>query len=225
MRKFVISDIHGCKKTFESLLAKIDFGREDVLFVLGDMINKGPDSKGVVDVIMDKLQEGFIIHILRGNHESVFVESNEDQIQHDFFIRMGGENTLRSFGVKYYRELDIKYKYFFENLLPYVMTDKYILVHAGLNFSVKDPLTDEKSMLWIRNWYQDIRQVWLNGRFIVHGHTPIPYDVISNQMNQIYDKRTINIDNGCVYADEKGFGNLCCLELEQHTLQFMNFID
>jgi serine/threonine protein phosphatase 1 len=225
MRKFVISDIHGCSNTFKALLQKISFEKEDVLFILGDMINKGPDSKGVVDYIMDKIQDGFIIHCLRGNHEEVFYESSVDKYQTDFFLRMGGDVTLMSFEVAHFNELDIKYRYFFENLLPYVITDKYILVHAGLNFSNKDPLEDENSMRWIRSWYDDIRYVWLNGRFIIHGHTPIPVQSIQNLLHKIYETRVLNLDNGCVYYNEKGFGSLCALELETHTLYFEECID
>jgi serine/threonine protein phosphatase 1 len=225
MRKFVISDIHGCSNTFKALLQRISFAREDVLFILGDMINKGPDSKGVVDIIMDKIQDGYIIHSLKGNHEEVFVASSEDKAMSNFFHRMGGDLTLFSFGITHFNDLDTKYRYFFESLLPFVITDKYILVHAGLDFSNKDPLVDEKSMRWIRSWYDDIRYVWLNGRFIIHGHTPIPNHTIENLLKNIYETRVINIDNGCVYYDEKGFGKLCALELETHTLHFENCID
>jgi len=51
MKKFAISDIHGCAKTFKALLKKINFSKEDELYLLGDYIDRGPDSKGVIDYI------------------------------------------------------------------------------------------------------------------------------------------------------------------------------
>ena len=51
MNKYAISDIHGCLKTFKALLTKLDFSKQDELYLLGDYIDRGPDSKGVIDYI------------------------------------------------------------------------------------------------------------------------------------------------------------------------------
>ena len=66
MRKFAISDIHGCLKSFEALLDKIQLSTSDELYILGDYIDRGPDSKGVIDYIWKLEQEGYAVKCLRG---------------------------------------------------------------------------------------------------------------------------------------------------------------
>ncbi|MEO0876095.1 MAG: metallophosphoesterase, partial [Bacteroidota bacterium] len=66
MRKFAISDIHGCLKTFEALLDQIQFTTQDELYLLGDYIDRGPDSKGVIDLIWKMQADGYQVKCLRG---------------------------------------------------------------------------------------------------------------------------------------------------------------
>jgi len=75
MKKYVISDIHGCAKTFKALVDRISFSREDELYLLGDYIDRGPDSKGVIDHIWDLLETGYTVHCLTGNHEQMFLHA------------------------------------------------------------------------------------------------------------------------------------------------------
>jgi serine/threonine protein phosphatase 1 len=223
MRKFVISDIHGCSKTLDALLFKLKFGRDDVMFVLGDLINKGSDSKGVLDIIIDRTYKGEIIHCLKGNHEAVLLEGKDQGDKHTRFLDIGGYKTFESFGVNNYDELDVKYRFFFENLYDYLITEKHILVHAGLNFNIENPLDDTYAMHWSRYWYEEINYHWLKGRYIVHGHTPIPKTRIDSQLKSILDLRVMNIDNGC-FTNEKGMGNLCALELTTMKVIFQKNI-
>ena len=74
MSKYAISDIHGCIATFKTLLDKIKFSKEDELYLLGDYIDRGPDSKGVIDHIWYLQKSGYQVHCLRGNHENMLLQ-------------------------------------------------------------------------------------------------------------------------------------------------------
>ena len=69
MNKFAISDIHGCAKNFKALLDRISLSLGDELYLLGDYIDRGPDSKGVIDHVWQLQKTGHTVHCLCGNHE------------------------------------------------------------------------------------------------------------------------------------------------------------
>lgn len=211
-RTFAIGDIHGCSLTLVHLLhhvLRIEPG--DTLYFLGDTIDRGPDSKGVIDLILSLKEKGYTIETLRGNHEQLMMDSVQSPEQFMLWMRNGGDATLRSFDVDTYAELPDTYKQFFESTRHYVETEKHILVHAGLNFSAEDIFSDTHAMLWIRNMETDIAK--LGNRIVVHGHTPKPLDFILSQTNT----PTVNLDAGCVYKAYPQLGNLVALELHTHT--------
>lgn len=230
MRKFAISDIHGCNKTFLALLEKIQFSTADELYLLGDYIDRGPDSKGVIDSIFTLQQAGYQVHCLMGNHElmmlKAFAEEDEDDQQMNLWLRNGGAATIQSFATSDGKpDIPDVYFQFIENLKFYIETGDYILVHAGLNFKQMNPLSDEISMLWIRDWYDHIDREWLNGRIIVHGHTPIGFKNIENQLDTLLGKPVVNIDAGCVYKGRAPeFGYLCAFDLTERVLHFQEHI-
>ena len=74
MRKIAISDIHGCLKTFKLMVEEqIVLSQKDELYLLGDFVDRGPNSKGVLDYIMSLQEAGYQLHCLRGNHEDMMV--------------------------------------------------------------------------------------------------------------------------------------------------------
>ena len=73
-RRFAISDIHGCLKTFKQLLETIGLEKSDELFLLGDYVDRGPDSMGVVRYIQHLIVEGYFVTCLKGNHERHLLE-------------------------------------------------------------------------------------------------------------------------------------------------------
>lgn len=78
-RTFAIADIHGCYSTFCALLDQIMLTREDELYLLGDYIDRGPDSKKVVDLIIQLQADGFAVKPIMGNHEQMLLDSIELQ--------------------------------------------------------------------------------------------------------------------------------------------------
>ncbi|MBX2843136.1 MAG: metallophosphoesterase, partial [Flammeovirgaceae bacterium] len=73
-RRFVIADIHGCYQSFKELIKKIELRKEDQLFLLGDFVDRGPNSSGVFNVIFSLLKNEFQVFPLRGNHEQMLIE-------------------------------------------------------------------------------------------------------------------------------------------------------
>lgn len=224
MRRFAISDIHGCRATFEKMLTEVlQLQKEDTLYLLGDYIDRGPDSKGVFDVIMKLQSEGYQIHCLMGNHEDMLLRSFQSEMTAESWMMAGGDATLQSFGVDHWKDIPQKYLDFMENLSYYIELDDYLLVHAGFNFKYAEKLSDiyrdEFAMLWLRYWYTDLNYELIEGRTIVHGHTPTHWELIKENIN---DNIPLDIDAGCVY-EGPGLGYLCALNMDDKTLEFLEY--
>jgi len=227
MKKFAISDIHGCLKTFKQLLVTIQFTKEDELYLLGDYIDRGPDSKGVIDFIWQLQEEGYTVKCIRGNHEQLLIDGIEEADKFALWERNGALPTLESFGINNPANFPENYLNWFKQLPYYLEVDNYILVHAGFRFSLPNPFEEKKAMIWQRDWYSKINYGWLNGRIIVHGHTPITQNEISTMNRYKRNRLVVDIDNGCVFnnSTRRGIGSLCALELTDSTLYFQENID
>lgn len=207
MPRYAISDIHGCAKTFDLLLRQIDFGPEDELYLLGDYVDRGPDSPGVIHHIMRLQENGFLVKALMGNHE----EMTLNEYRRAPHLRHG------------YPDQQIRWMM---NLPSYLEIPGYILVHAGLSFSGPDPLNDREAMRWIRYWHQDLDREWLGDRRIVHGHTPQSYVEVIRDTQHVDELPVICIDAGCAFQ-RMGLGYLVALDLDSlavHTLRRVEIV-
>ncbi len=220
MRRFAISDIHGCLNTFTALLRTINLQPEDELFLLGDYIDRGPDSKGVIDHIMALADKGFQVYPLRGNHEQLLLRAVENPSERTIFYLNGGEETLASFGVRQASQIPARYLEFIQNLPYYLEIQDYLLVHAGFRFGPKGPLSYFEEMIYIREWYLDIDYAWLGSRRIVHGHTPLSKQSIQIQAQLLPAYQYLDIDAGCVYPQYPGRGHLCAFNLDTGEVVF-----
>ncbi len=219
-RVFAIGDIHGCCKTFKKLLLeKLVIKKSDKIYCIGDYVDRGHDSKGVIDFIIELREKGYNIHTLRGNHEQMMLDSIIDQKKLDHWLKNGGGETLKSFDVSSVKELQHKYLAFLKRTKFFIATNKYIFVHAGLDFNIENPFADKEAMLWIRD--ENFDKSKINNRILIHGHTPIPFDTLYKHFNP----NKINIDGGCVYNHKSGFGNLIALELPDMQLIQIRNID
>ncbi len=240
MRKFAISDIHGCQKTFQAMLEKqIRFKPDDELYILGDFVDRGPDSKGVLDYVMQLQDVNYKVFCIKGNHEAMMVDAYDDPSEVEMWLYNGGKETMRSFKAQFIEEIPEGYIKYMESFDYYIEVDNYILVHAGLNFKgqttdaegegflwkLYNPLKDRKSMLWIRWWYEDIDWNWLRDRTIIHGHTPIEKDEIEEMTTALKQDQVLDIDNGCFAKYRNGLGQLCAFELGTGELYFQENLD
>lgn len=208
-RIFAIGDIHGCSKTFETLLFdKIQLRKTDQIYCVGDYIDRGHDSKGVIDIILKLRDDGYSIYTLRGNHEQMMLDAFTFEEAMDLWIKNGGDETLESFGIASLNDLPDRYLSFLTETEFFIEKDNYIFAHAGLNFHNENIFEDKEAMLWIRDF--DCYQPALGSRLLIHGHTPERLNYILSQKGNC-----INIDGGCVYAHRKRFGNLVAIDLDE----------
>lgn len=211
--RWVIPDIHGCPKTLKALLDKLQPHTEDQLFFLGDFIDRGPDSAGVLDCLMELEADGYAVFPLRGNHEQMLLE--------ELTMGNGGGEELRlrldpSVNGLFDEQMNMKPKYwdYLNNLPFYYELEDAWLVHAGFNFLEVNPLEDLDSMLWIRNMAPHDR--FLNGKRLLHGHTPAPLVFIVHTVEK--QEQVINLDNGAVFQGKEEYGNLLALNLNSFEL-------
>ena len=221
MRQFAISDIHGCAKTFQALLEQIKLQPEDELYLLGDFINRGPDSKGVIDHIWKLQEAGFQLFCLRGNHEQMLLSA----IAHPSPYDPPFPEFMRSFGIKKEEELPQAYVDWLLALPYYYEIGKFIFVHAGLSFDGMLPLEDLDPMLWTRDWYAELDRKWLGQRMIIHGHTPTHRTEILFQSKALAELPILCIDAGCSHIHRLGMGHLCAVNLGTKELFFQENID
>jgi len=223
-RTFAIGDVHGCALTLKKLLLDdIKIGKQDEIYFLGDYIDRGTRSKEVVDFIVELKTENYKITTLRGNHEQLFIDSEKSFNDFENWIVNGGIATLESFGIARFRELNDKYKAFFNQTQFYFETTDFIFVHAGLNFQLQYLFEDTFSMLWIRNMKVDKKKV--GSKIIIHGHTPTRLEVVKENLALIHKTGSLNIDTGCVMKDYYGYGYLSALEVGTMQLYSVENVD
>ncbi len=194
-RVFAVGDIHGRNDLLEDLLDQIrDYaaanpGRQNVLVFLGDYIDRGPDSKAVVDRLISLGRNGMAgwqTVFLRGNHEQSLLNFLEDPMVYQQWRDFGGPATLLSYGVRPPR-FDDEDAFFaardellarcpashieFYNSLVYMHEEcDFVFVHAGIRPGVALNRQTERDMLWIRDEF--LMSDMLSDKIVVHGHTP-----------------------------------------------------
>ncbi len=216
--KYVVSDIHGCYDEFMKLLEKINFSSRDELYILGDIIDRGPDPIRLVQELMMHPN----IYPVLGNHEymahkvlSKFnVEitdemlsnlSGDDMMDYLYWTRDGGDVTAKQF-VRLNPESREEILEYLEECTLYeeinIGGKNYILVHAGIdNFDEGRDMDSylPSELLFKRTDYR--KQYFPGGNtFLVTGHTPT-FTIRSDRKSLIYEENGhIAIDCGCVYG-------------------------
>jgi serine/threonine protein phosphatase 1 len=190
-----IGDIHGCRAMLDALLDRCRryAGERTMRFVfLGDYIDRGPDSRGVIATLMAlrELNPAGVV-CLRGNHEEIMLEAaatgNDEQ-----WRRNGADTTLASYGVATAGELPAEHLSWFAALPASFDDGRRFFVHAGVDPDRPLDAQDAHDLVWIREPF--LSQPHDYGRLIVHGHTP--------QKNGRPDMRgwRLNLDTAAVYG-------------------------
>jgi len=219
-RTFVIGDIHGCAATLRRLVDEtLRPAPHDRIYLLGDLIDRGPDSKGVLDFIFELRARGLAVDGVRGNHEEMCLHAGEDHYYLSLWSANGGLTTLESFQADGPGDIPHRYREFLSALPHYIMLTDFIIVHAGLNFDPLCPFEDTSAMLWTRSPVVDRQRI--GGRRLICGHTPVSRERIEASLES--DK--IMLDNGCVFLGRPELGALAALELENMTVHFQENCD
>jgi serine/threonine protein phosphatase 1 len=206
-RLLAVGDIHGYKLKLEALMEKVSPTPEDQVLFLGDLIDRGPDSRGVIDYVLDFCRQYPKTVVLRGNHEDLLIKCLDDPTKLALYLRNGGWSTIDSYGGNSYLNfMPPDHLEFLRSRPLYYQVGSFLFVHAGLRPGV--PLADQKEedLLWIRHDFLNSDFDW--GPVIVSGHTPQPKPV--NQSKRIV------LDTGVCYP-EYGLGKLTCCDVLTRT--------
>ena len=182
-RYIAISDIHGELSKLENVLSKIDIKPEDIFVFMGDYIDRGANSKGVVDRIIEQSKTNKCIYLM-GSHEYAYLH-RQDKYFNYLFWNYGGKETVKSYGSL--ENIEKIHGEFFRSLKFYYMTDKYLFVHAGINPNIPFQDQSELDMVYIRDKF--IYSKHNLPQKIIFGHTDFENPYIAD------DK--ICIDTGC----------------------------
>jgi serine/threonine protein phosphatase 1 len=228
---YAISDIHGCYDKYRELLRAIRFRPEDTLYILGDVIDRGPHG---FKILLDMAQRPNVIGLM-GNHEAMAIQAfpgimrsvrqigksaltKEETEALKLWFRNGGELSLADFLWLDDEPSRVAWEYM-RKMPLYRETEvggqKFVLVHGGLeHFSSSRSLSDYEpnEILWCR---PEPDTVYYPDKYVVFGHTPVQLLAMEAGEDEtpakIYRKeKLIDIDCGCAFQG----GRLGCLCLD-----------
>ena len=227
MRLYIIGDIHGRSDLLDEIILKIradvaQYGETDSLTItLGDYIDRGPDSKGVLDRLSRNPFPTRYVAV-RGNHEHLLESFLNNPEVAKYWRQLGGLETLHSYGVPIHdlmvgkgferaaralkQSIPDYQLEFLSSLEPFVTVGNYYLCHAGVRPGI--PLAQQKieDLMWIRDEFLNSASMF--EKIVIHGHTP-------QEWPDIRDNR-INIDTGAFAT-----GRLTCLVVDQTESRFL----
>jgi serine/threonine protein phosphatase 1 len=228
LRIYAVGDVHGRLDLLEKLLARIktDIALRPtvrpVYVFLGDYIDRGSSSRETIDRLIEHGETHESV-FLKGNHEHIAIKCLSDRSRFDQWLRLGGLETLASYGVPpeilangkqivevqaaFHDALPKKHFRFFRDLQKSFVSGDFFFAHAGVNPKVELSRQKESDLLWIRGEFLSSNEDF--GKIIVHGHTPArEIEVRPNR---------INIDTGAFAT-----GRLTCLAIEGDSLSVID---
>jgi serine/threonine protein phosphatase 1 len=192
---FAIGDIHGCHRALLQLLTLCDDragGQDRRLVFIGDYIDRGPDSRSVIEAIreLERRHPGNVV-CLMGNHEEMLLDAI-DTGEPWHWLHNGGAAMLTSYGIRDPRQLPADDIAWIRSLRLSFDDGKRFFAHAGVDPDLPLDRQPKEALLWIRERFHRARTDY--GRLIVHGHTPL--DDVRPEVRP----NRVNIDTGCVYG-------------------------
>jgi len=206
MRTLAIGDVHGCSAVLDTLLAAVRPAAGDRLVFLGDYVDRGPDSRGVIDRVIT-LSRTHDVVALRGNHELMMQRARGDRADFRMWTSVGGLQTLGSYGPAPGRSgtlADVPaehWKFLEETCRDYFETDTHIFVHATVYPDL--PLENQPELMLFWEFLDKDRPIaHESGKTVVCGHT-------SQKSGEILDLETAV----CIDTYAYGGGWLTCLDV------------
>ena len=198
MSVWAIGDIHGCRTALETLLNSVPFGSNDTLVLLGDFIDRGPDTKGVLERIIRLCGETHTVCLL-GNHEQMLQQARSGGSHKTDWLLSGGRETLTSYGGSMEKIPEAHWR-FLDGCVNYYETDRFFFVHAGAYSDLFLPDQPEYVLRWQR-WEKAAPHQ--SGKTMICGHTRQKSGVPANKGFAV-----------CVDTGACGSGWLSCLQTE-----------
>ncbi len=224
-RIYAIGDVHGCDSLLDGLLTLIKTDAADAksrLVFLGDYVDRGPNSKGVIDRLVALKAETPDTVFLKGNHEQAMLDFLERPDLNEEWLHWGGDKTLESYGVSNIwtrhpealaedlsAHLPDAHREFLESLELWRVFRDYAFVHAGFRPGVALADQTPEDCLWIRGEFHNAEPDKRPREVVVHGHHPVkkPLDV----------GWRIDVDTGAVWSDA-----LTAVVLERTARRFLS---
>lgn len=216
MGLIAIGDVHGCAESLAALIDTLDLQAGDHLVFVGDYVDRGPNSKSVIDQAL-KLRDEYECVFLRGNHEAMMLDYL-DRGEFELWRMNGGLDTLDSYRgadgrvqipeshIEFVRETELFYE-----------TEDFFFVHAGLraDLTVAENVEreEERVFLWERGHLDAKDRDW--EKTVVCGHTP--------HSEPINEEDLILIDTGCVYTRHPGMARLTAVRLPERDFVFVPY--
>ncbi len=204
MRTLAVGDIHGCATAFDQLLEAVNLRPEDKLITLGDYVDKGPDSKAVLERLL-YLYENHQLVPLKGNHELMMLDAFQGRDDRNVWVTGGGKATLVS-----YNNQDQEHSlstipehhlhFVGQHCLDWYETDNHIFVHANLDPDLPLHKQSEHDLFWQKIYP---RRRHYSGKIVVCGHTSQKDGCPVNMGHQI-----------CIDTWACGQGWLTCLDVD-----------
>jgi serine/threonine protein phosphatase 1 len=157
-RTIAIGDIHGCPLALEAILRAIELQADDTIVGIGDYVDRGPDSRGVLDRLLRLRSECRLVPLM-GNHELMLLDALERGVAESGWLVCGGKETLLSYGGRL-ENIPAEHVEFLRSLLPYYENETHFFVHA--NYQSDVPLSEQPDFL--RYWEH------------LHWNTPPPHE-------------------------------------------------
>lgn len=205
-RYIAITDIHGELSKLESVLSKIETREDDTFVFMGDYIDRGPDSKGVIDRVIAQSETHQCVYLI-GSHEYAYLHARQKDSYYDYlFWNYGGPATIKSYGS--FENIYKTHGEFLDNLKFYYLTEDYLFVHAGINPRYSLEEQDETDLVYIR------------GAFYNHPHN-LPQKIIFGHTE--FDEPQIQKDKICIDLGCGKYKNakLCALILDKGREEFI----
>jgi serine/threonine protein phosphatase 1 len=198
-RTLAIGDIHGCSAALTSLLRAIAPQPEDTIITLGDYVDKGHDSKGVLDMLIELSGRCRLVPIL-GNHEEQMLRARDDAAEFKWWMEFGGIVTLDSYGSS--GQIDLvpgEHFRFLESCVPYFETETHFFTHGNYDPDLPLHQQDGRTLRWL-SMRDSVPWPHVSGKIAVVGHTP--------QDEVLNIGHLVCLDTGCAYG-----GKLTAMEM------------
>lgn len=217
---YVMTDIHGEYEKLMQMLHKIGFSDEDTLYLLGDLVDRGPDSVKVVEFVRQSKN----IRSLMGNHELMLKEALKRTLSGLKPYYIFEQSTIDQFFDYYSEEELLEVIKWMDNMPYFFEYGPYVMVHSGLSIDPKNrswdfnkTIQEEDDYLWSRASFYNYHG--LCDKIVLFGHTPT-CNLNSDQSFKVWrsgDK--VGLDCGVTF--EKQGGKLACFCIEKNTITYL----
>ena len=172
-RLIAIGDIHGCSTALRALLEAIEPRAEDTIVTLGDYVDRGPDSRGVLDELV-ALADRCRLAPLLGNHDEMMLHARDGRDDLRFWLQCGGQVALDSYGQgSGLNAVPRRHFDFLQSCLDYFETERHFFVHANYRPDLPFGRQNGETLRWL-SLRDSLPAAHLSGKTAVVGHTPQP---------------------------------------------------